>query len=282
MAIMPRRFWSSLSPARRADSSALRGHPWKRPADAILSLVLLIATLPLMLATGILVRLTSRGSALYCQRRLGRNGRIFTMYKIRTMVQGCEARTGPCWAAANDPRVIPLGRYVRQTHIDELPQLWNVLRGEMSLVGPRPERPEFLSRLERGVPDYGNRLRVLPGITGLAQIQLPPDTDMASVRRKVALDLHYARHCNPWLDLGILLCTALYLAGLPVALGRSIFDVPGENDVPGDSSVKLQGQVSPVSASRGSVVSEELTDCFCAKRALGPGVIEESPVVSEF
>ena len=148
---------------------------------------------PLILLAMALVKLTSRGPAIYRQVRAGLGGRPFTIYKIRTMAHDCEARTGPVWATADDPRVTPLGRFLRRSHLDELPQLWNVLRGEMSLVGPRPERPEFVAQLQRAIPDYRRRLQVPPGVTGLAQVQLPPDTDLAGVRRKLVYDLYYIR-----------------------------------------------------------------------------------------
>src|SRR5207248_4660391 len=141
----------------------------------------------------LLVKLTSPGPMLYTQTRLGRRGRPFTIYKIRTMLHDCESLTGPQWSTPGDTRITRVGRWLRRTHIDELPQLWNVLRGDMSLVGPRPERPEFIPELENAIPFYRDRLLVRPGITGLAQVQLPPDTDMDSVRRQLAHDIYYGR-----------------------------------------------------------------------------------------
>src|SRR5262249_17904057 len=155
----------------------------------VIGLVLLAPSAVLILYAMALVRLTSRGSAIYRQTRLGLNGRPFTIYKIRTMYHDSERLTGPQWSRPGDPRVTPIGRILRATHIDELPQLWNVLRGEMSLVGPRPERPELAAGLERELPSYRDRLAVRPGVTGLAQVQLPPDTDVESVRRKLAYDI---------------------------------------------------------------------------------------------
>jgi lipopolysaccharide/colanic/teichoic acid biosynthesis glycosyltransferase len=114
-----------------------------------------------------------------------------------------------------DPRVTRIGALLRTSHLDELPQLWNVLRGEMSLIGPRPERPEFVPELERELPGYWQRLLVRPGVTGLAQVQLPPDSDLTSVRRKLAHDLYYIRHLSAWLDVRLLVCTGLYALGLP-------------------------------------------------------------------
>jgi lipopolysaccharide/colanic/teichoic acid biosynthesis glycosyltransferase len=199
---------------------------WKGAVDVVLAILLLVLTAPLVLATLILVRLTSRGPAIYAQTRLGRHGRPFTLYKLRTMAHNCERETGPRWATSNDPRVTPIGRILRSTHLDELPQLWNVLRGEMSLVGPRPERPEFVRQLERAIPLYRQRLLVRPGLTGLAQVQLPPDTDLAGVRRKLARDVYYIQHLSLGLDLRILLSTATGVLGLPFAVARVLFRIP--------------------------------------------------------
>ena len=187
----------------------------KAVLDFVLALILVVLALPLFLLIALAVKLTSRGPVLYSQVRLGRNGRPFEMVKIRTMRHDCERASGVCWSLPGDPRVTALGRLLRATHLDELPQLWNILRGEMSLVGPRPERPEFVPALERAIPSYRARLLVRPGITGLAQVQLPPDTDIAAVRRKVERDLHYIRHFSCWLDVRILACTALHVSGLP-------------------------------------------------------------------
>ena len=195
-----------------------------KPAlDTILALLLAFVTLPVLLLAAVLVKLTSRGPVLYSQIRLGRHGKPFSIYKLRTMYHECERVSGVCWSQPGDPRVTPLGRLLRATHLDELPQLWNILRGDMSIVGPRPERPEFASSLERAIPEYANRLLVRPGVTGLAQVQLPPDSDLASVRLKVAHDLYYLRHFSCWLDVRILACTALHLFGIPChALCRAL------------------------------------------------------------
>jgi lipopolysaccharide/colanic/teichoic acid biosynthesis glycosyltransferase len=172
------------------------------------------------------VKLTSRGPALYAQRRLGKGGRPYVLYKLRTMTHDCEKKTGPRWSTPGDPRVTPLGRILRRTHLDELPQLWNILRGEMSLIGPRPERPEFVSALEGALPCYRQRLLVRPGVTGLAQVQLPADTDLQSVRRKLAYDLYYIRMLSPGLDLKIVACTSLHVLGVPSRLLRRVFSLP--------------------------------------------------------
>lgn len=186
----------------------------KRTVDCVLAASLLIATLPLMLILGILIRCTSRGPAIYAQVRLGRENKPFTLYKLRSMQHDCERLTGPCWAVPNDPRVTVIGRLLRITHMDELPQLWNVLRGEMSLIGPRPERPEIIVKLEASIPRYAVRRQVLPGLTGLAQLQLPPDTDLSCVRRKLVYDLHYVEKASFWLDCRILVGTAFKVLGL--------------------------------------------------------------------
>jgi lipopolysaccharide/colanic/teichoic acid biosynthesis glycosyltransferase len=197
--------------------------PFKNTVDFALAVALLICLAPLILFLMALVRLTSAGPALYWQVRLGLNGRSFRIYKLRTMAHECERLTGPRWSTAGDPRVTRLGRVLRRCHLDELPQLWNVLRGEMSLVGPRPERPEIVQELERVVPEYRERITVRPGITGLAQVQLPPDEDVVKVRRKVACDLYYIARMGPWLDVRILAATVLKVAGVPAAWRRSLF-----------------------------------------------------------
>jgi lipopolysaccharide/colanic/teichoic acid biosynthesis glycosyltransferase len=200
---------------------------WKSALDRILGLILLVATVGIAAYAMLLVRLTSRGPVIYRQTRLGLGGRLFTIYKIRTMYHDCERLTGAQWSKPGDPRVTPVGRILRATHIDELPQLLNVLRGEMSLVGPRPERPELATGLERALPGYRDRLAVRPGVTGLAQVQLPPDTDVEGVRRKLAHDVYYIRHFNLWLDLRIIVATSMVAFGLPYSVPRSLLRLPG-------------------------------------------------------
>jgi lipopolysaccharide/colanic/teichoic acid biosynthesis glycosyltransferase len=177
--------------------------------------VLIVLAAPILLLTAVAVKLTSRGPVFYSQTRVGKYGKLFTLYKIRSMLHDCEKDSGARWSTPGDSRVTPIGAFLRKTHLDELPQLWNVLRGDMSLVGPRPERPEFTPALERAIPHYCDRLAVRPGVTGLAQVQLPPDTDMTSVRRKLAYDLYYIRYRSVWLDLRLIVCTAVHMAGLP-------------------------------------------------------------------
>ncbi len=203
----------------------------KSGLDFVTALTLLVLTAPLILVAMLLVRLTSTGPALYSQTRLGRHGRPFTLYKIRTMMHDCESLTGPCWSPPGDTRVTPIGRWLRRTHIDELPQLWNVLCGDMSLIGPRPERPEFAPKLERAVPHYRQRLRVRPGVTGLAQVQLPPDSDLDSVRIKTAYDLHYIHAVSAALDVRIAWATLFKLMGLPHPRLRALFRLPSRDQI---------------------------------------------------
>ncbi len=187
---------------------------WNRFAGGLLLLIVL----PIIAISIVLVWLTSRGSAIYRQQRIGRRGKEFTLYKIRSMRIDAESRTGAVWTTCSrDPRITPVGRFLRLTHLDELPQLWNVVRGEMALVGPRPERPEFTTHLAEAIPQYYDRLAVLPGITGLAQLNLPPDTDLDSVRRKLKLDIEYIERGSFWLDVGLIVCTALTVLHLPRA-----------------------------------------------------------------
>ena len=195
------------------------------------ALALLVLGGPLILVLAALVKLTSRGPAFYTQKRLGRHGTSFTIYKLRTMVDRCESLTGPRWSLPGDPRVTGLGRFLRASHLDELPQLLNVLRGDMSLIGPRPERPEFVPELEKALPGYWQRLTVRPGVTGLAQVQLPPDSDVTSVRRKLAHDLYYIERLGPWLDLRILLCTALYAVGVGYDRLSRLVGTPGREAI---------------------------------------------------
>ena len=161
------------------------------------------------------------------------------------MIHNCESLTGPRWSMPGDPRVTRIGAFLRASHLDELPQLLNVLRGEMSLIGPRPERPEFVPELERELPGYWQRLAVRPGVTGLAQVQLPPDSDLTSVRRKLAHDLYYIRHLSPWLDLRLLVCTAFYAMGLPFGVAGKLLGIPDGATVEEGMSDVLGGMPSP-------------------------------------
>jgi lipopolysaccharide/colanic/teichoic acid biosynthesis glycosyltransferase len=205
--------------------------PLKSAIDRLLALVLLVPAAPLILLSALLVRLTSRGPAFYTQVRVGLGGRPFTIIKLRTMIHKAESLTGPRWSLPGDPRVTRLGTFLRLTHLDELPQLINVLRGDMSLIGPRPERPEFLPELEQALPGYRKRLSVRPGVTGLAQVQLPADSDVSGVGRKLAYDLYYIHRLSPWLDLRLLLCTPFYALGVSRERLRRWFGIPLTEEV---------------------------------------------------
>jgi len=178
-----------------------------------LAFVLAVLTAPLVALLAIAVKLTSPGPAFYTQTRLGRFGRKYRIIKLRTMRHNCEANTGPVWSLPGDTRITGLGRLLRDTHLDELPQLLNVLRGEMSLVGPRPERPEITAKIERDIPNFRDRLLVRPGVTGLAQMRLPADTDLEGVRKKLAHDLYYVREVSFMLDFRIAFSTFCYFLG---------------------------------------------------------------------
>lgn len=194
--------------------------------DFVLALIMLVLVSPVLALAALAVKLTSRGPIFYSQTRSGKGGRPYSIYKLRSMRHNCESKSGACWSKPGDDRITLVGRFLRRSHIDELPQLWNILRGEMSLVGPRPERPEFVHKLSQALPQYSQRLSLLPGLTGLAQIQLPPDTDLDSVRRKLAHDLYYLENRSLWLDLRIILSTAFVVMALPFAVPRFLFRIP--------------------------------------------------------
>ena len=218
------RFMSSANCGSSAQDSGLslvedrsRGRRYetlKSWLDSAAAAAILIAAVPVMAVAMILVRLSRRGLPSTARGGWGVSGRTFTIYKIRTMIRDSEP-CGPRWCVPGDPRVTPVGGLLRWSHVDELPQLINVLRGEMSLIGPRPERPEIVAQLERLFPDYRLRLWLRPGLTGLAQVLLPPDTEIGSVGVKLKYDLHYVTALGPWLDLKIALATFFHLVNAP-------------------------------------------------------------------
>ncbi len=193
----------------------------KRAFDLVGSLVGLTLLMPIFPIIAAAIAFTSKGPVLYRQQRVGKSTpeimEFFDIIKFRTMYQDAETRSGAVWATENDPRITPVGRFLRKTRLDELPQLINVVRGEMSLIGPRPERPTFYSKLENAIPYFADRTYgVLPGITGLAQVNQGYDTCIDDVRRKVGFDHSYALSMNSlssWLitDLGILTKTILIM-----------------------------------------------------------------------
>jgi len=204
----------------------------RRIMNVIVAAVGIVVTLPIWVLIGIAIKLTSRGPVLYTQTRIGVDtrstgpqeqdprrkhdlgGRPFQIYKFRTMSMDAEAATGPVWAKKNDARVTPLGRILREYRLDELPQLINVLRGEMNVVGPRPERPTIFAELRERIPNYQRRQLTRPGITGHAQVNLEYDGSIDDVRQKVQYDLEYIERASFWEDVKIMANT------IPVMLFR--------------------------------------------------------------
>jgi len=227
-------------PRTFAHANAVRiamGRTVKRSIDILGAVTGLLLTSPVWLIMPILIKLDSHGPVFYTQTRVGENrrrrdrrfyqragvtdrrnsdrrqdncyGRPFRVFKFRTMVQDAEKNSGAVWASANDPRITRLGAFLRKSRIDEIPQFINILKGDMSLVGPRPERPEFVSQLVKEVPNYADRLQVKPGLTGLAQVENGYDSSIDSVHRKVAYDLEYIRTWSVWKDIRIMLKTVV-------------------------------------------------------------------------
>jgi len=201
-----------LRPAQLIFSSNLGPNPKRVMLQSIYSwsiaLVLALAAAPLMLLVGIAVKVTSRGPVLFRQQRAGRNGVPFTLYKFRSMIQNAERASGAVWASKDDPRITGLGRWLRRLRLDELPQLFNVLKGDMSMVGPRPERPEFVAELEKRIPFYRQRHCVKPGITGWAQINHKYGDTIEDTIAKLEYDLYYIKNLAPALDALIMFHTA--------------------------------------------------------------------------
>ncbi len=173
---------------------------YKRVASIVVSTVGLILSLPLLPFVALAIKLSSPGPLLYHQRRVGKDDTIFYCHKFRTMRADAEADTGPTWATDEDPRITPVGRFLRMTRLDEIPQLWNVLKGDMSLVGPRPERPEFIEWLKHEIPFYNLRHTVRPGITGWAQIRYKYGNSVEDAKEKLRYDLFYIKNMSPGLD----------------------------------------------------------------------------------
>ena len=185
----------------------------KGAMDRLLALVGLVILLPLLAIMCVIIKLTSRGPVFFQQERVGQDGVCFKILKLRTMIQDAESSTGPIWAQDNDPRVTKFGRFMRMSHLDEMPQLINVLIGNMRLVGPRPERPVFVEQFKRQIPDYSNRLNVKPGITGLAQVYHSYDSTLRDVRKKLAYDLLYIKKMCMMTDIIIIFLTIRCLTG---------------------------------------------------------------------
>jgi len=196
----------------RSQGFSMLGNPiskrLKRMLDIFLSLMLLVITFPIILVCSLLIKATSKGPAFFDQTRVGLHGSTFKIYKLRTMIQDAESG-GPQWAKKNDSRVTRIGNFLRQSRLDELPQCWNVLRGEMSFVGPRPERPEFTNELSEKIPYYDLRHMVKPGITGWAQVIFPYGASVDDAMKKLQYELFYIKNQSLLLDLNIMLRTLI-------------------------------------------------------------------------
>jgi len=241
--------------------------PIKLTAEWLGALILVVVTAPVGLLIAFLVKISSPGPVFYAQTRLGLNSSVFRMFKFRTMVQNAESGTGPIWASKDDCRITAVGRILRMTHLDELPQLWNVLRGEMSLIGPRPERPEMAARIARQIPDFRQRLALRPGITGLAQMLLPADDpadiQLHCVRRKLMHDVFYIRHLSFVMDLRIALGTPCYFVSVAIsAIQQRLVRCYQLHEraciVP--ANLENRDQQSPVPASAERQYAKELTN----------------------
>jgi sugar transferase (PEP-CTERM system associated) len=179
----------------------------KRTFDVFASLLILITTSPLLVLGAVAIRLDSPGPVFYKQERVGRNGKVFNIFKLRTMRSDAEKAGVPQWAGKSDPRVTRVGGFLRLTRIDEIPQIFNVFRGDMSFVGPRPERPFFVESLAREIPYYRERLRMRPGITGWAQINYPYGASIEDAKAKLSYDLYYIKNYSIFFDLIIAIGT---------------------------------------------------------------------------
>lgn len=213
------RYWSRIPVSYLSESWFLQasgfdriydrvGLRFQRVLDVFISALGLICLSPFLVCVGVLIRLTSSGNAIYKQKRVGLHGQIFTLYKFRSMVNNAES-DGAVWAKQGDVRITALGKFLRVTRIDELPQLFNILRGEMSLIGPRPERPEFVDKLRQQIPHYDLRHLVAPGLTGWAQVMFRYTNSIDESARKLEYDLYYIKNHSIQLDFAILIKTVI-------------------------------------------------------------------------
>jgi lipopolysaccharide/colanic/teichoic acid biosynthesis glycosyltransferase len=207
----------------RWSESKKRGYlKFKYFFESFVAVCLLAVLWPVILVLWLAVKATSPGTGFYTQSRVGLGGKVFKVVKLRSMCLNAELG-GKCrWSNKADRRITPLGKILRKLHLDELPQLWNVACGEMSLVGPRPERPEITVFLEQRIPRYHSRHRVKPGITGLAQVNLEPDEHINSTRKKQILDLRYIQNSSISLDLRLLFATSLRVIGIPGSVAMKV------------------------------------------------------------
>jgi polysaccharide deacetylase family protein (PEP-CTERM system associated) len=245
----------------RVPHGVSRWHYFQRKffIERIIGCLLLIMAAPIIVALWYLVRLHSKGGGFFRQTRVGYRGKNFEIIKLRTMYANAEADGKARWCVKGDPRITSLGRILRKTHLDELPQLINVARGEMALVGPRPERPCFVVHLKKEIEGYERRLSVVPGITGLAQINLPPDETIDDVRRKQYLDLLYIDQTNIWLDIRMVLATSIRMFGIP-----------------GDIVIRMLGLYRPIPASLAKQASKPGRR-FTVDRSVDDEVAQRTP-----
>jgi exopolysaccharide biosynthesis polyprenyl glycosylphosphotransferase len=174
-------------------------------ADLALSCVFVALGWPIFLFVALAIKVDSRGPVFFRQERVGERGRIFTLLKFRTMVEQAEVFTGPVWTTEDDPLITRVGRWLRKTRLDEFPQILNVLKGEMSFIGPRPERPQFVAQLQEKIPYYAQRHTIKPGITGWAQVRYRYGATIQDAEEKLQYDLYYVKNMSPFLDMLILL-----------------------------------------------------------------------------
>lgn len=179
----------------------------KRIIDIIMSLILLVVSLPVTIATAVAIKVESKGPVFYRQERMGLNGKVFRIIKFRSMMQDAEKKSGPVWSTKGDPRITAVGRFIRRVRIDEIPQIINIFKGEMSFVGPRPERPFFVEKLSKEIPLYKRRLKVRPGVTGWAQVKHKYDESVDDVKVKLRYDLFYIENISLRMDFKILFRT---------------------------------------------------------------------------
>lgn len=206
----------------------------KPVVDRLITAALLPIALPLMMVIGVAIMIADGLPVFYRQTRVGKRGRKYRMWKFRTMCRNAESKTGAVWSTDSDPRVTTLGRWLRCSHLDELPQFFNVLVGDMNLIGPRPERPEFIRELARQLPSYEQRLKARPGITGLAQLRLGYDQSVADVQKKLTLDLEYIESTSFVRDAKIVLSTFPYIATRLLGKWKTVPDNGEDNEIGND------------------------------------------------
>jgi lipopolysaccharide/colanic/teichoic acid biosynthesis glycosyltransferase len=272
--------WQGRSAIEYADPPKVPSYfRWKGAFDRVAAAILLVPSLPLIGILALVMRLSSGGSGIFRQVRVGRDGKLFTLLKIRTMAVDAEDGSGAVWATDRDPRITRIGWLLRKFHLDELPQLLNVIRGEMSLVGPRPERPEFVEVLQEVVPGYSNRLLVPPGVTGLAQLNLPPDTNLCCVCRKLALDLDYVHDANLWMDFRVIACTIARLPKLPGLTLLRLFRLERTPNIEHCPLGQGNGHAKPTAgAAQPANVAPESLQCSVIRRVNGHNADHLLPV----